>query len=192
MDADEAFTRLSAALRKLTDEHEQTQKVVAGLSEQFQLLLTILEARSELVPGHRRVLEKLRERAQVPAVQIELSDVADKYTVEGAEVDCGARMHLCHGRCCTFKVKMSRQDLGEAQLTWNIDQPYYLSKDANGYCVYQTRETGFCGTYQNRPAICRTYSCAGDTRVWIDFEKRIPAPMPETLVTIRRHVPKAD
>jgi hypothetical protein len=30
--------------------------------------------------------------------------------------------------------------------------------------------------YEHRPAICRTYDCRKDPRIWIDFEKRIPAP----------------
>jgi Fe-S-cluster containining protein len=43
---------------------------------------------------------------------------------------------------------------------------------------------GACTIYEKRPASCRAYDCRADPRVWIDFEARIPAPMPETLTPV--------
>ena len=189
MDDPDRLAELTAAVHALAESNERTQKISAELQSQLDTLLQILIGRGELHEGHRELLEKLRARAQlVGKPRIELHNEPDKYVVQNAEVDCGARMHLCHGRCCTFKVPLARQDLAEGGLVWDVDHPYRLAKNDEGYCVYQTRETGFCGTYHNRPAVCRSYSCEGDTRIWIDFEKMIPAPMAEGLVTIRRNV----
>ena len=96
-----------------------------------------------------------------------------------APVDCASRVHLCHARCCSFVVELSRQDVEEGGLLWDIEQPYLLRREADGLCSHLDRKTQACGVYQNRPAGCRTYDCRTDQRVWIDFEKRIPAPMPE-------------
>ncbi len=191
MDIETVYVELSAAIRKLTERNETTQKISAELQIQFDLLLQILLARGDLSQGHRTVLEKLRQRAQLlTEPQLELSGDIDKYTVAVSEVDCASRMHVCHGRCCSFNPLLSRQDVQEGKVAWDIDRPYRLAKNKEGYCVYQVRESGFCGNYEYRPAGCRTYSCAGDPRIWIDFDNMIAAPMPETLITIRRTVPK--
>ena len=68
-----------------------------------------------------------------------------------------------------------------AGLLWDIEQPYLLRRETDGLCSHLDRKTQACDVYQNRPAACRTYDCRTDQRVWIDFEKRIPAPMPERL-----------
>jgi Fe-S-cluster containining protein len=187
MDADEVYQQLGAAVRRLAAANERNEKLIAELGAVLENVLQVMQFRGELGGGHLRQLDKLRERATLAtAIPLELNDTADKYSVTNSEVDCGARMHLCHGRCCSFNVKLSRQDLREGQLAWRIDEPYLLDQTKEGYCVYQTRETGFCGNYQYRPAPCRSYDCRDDHRIWIDFEQMIPAPMPEELVTIRR------
>ncbi len=186
---DERYLELAAGVRRALELNERTETTVSELRLMLDTLLSILQARGQLSDGHLRVLEKLRERARLSDEKtVELNDVPDKYAVVSSEVDCGNRMHLCHGRCCSFNVKLSRQDLEEGGLAWRIQEPYYLAHDKQGYCVYQVRETGFCGSYHNRPAPCRTYDCRNDLRVWLDFEKMIPAPMADGLVTIRRNV----
>ncbi|MGN6110242.1 MAG: YkgJ family cysteine cluster protein [Kofleriaceae bacterium] len=188
MDADEVYAQLGAALRRLSADNERNEKSIAELGVALDTLIQIMQFRGEVGEGHLRTIAKLRERTTRAAQpHLELNTTVDKYQVENSEVDCGARMHLCHGRCCSFNVRLSRQDLKEGQLEFRIDEPYFLEQTAEGYCIYQTRETGFCGNYQYRPAPCRSYDCREDRRIWLDFEQMIPAPMPEELVTIRRN-----
>jgi Fe-S-cluster containining protein len=175
-DAD--YLALMAAVRRQAEVNAALEKEVARLTEVAAAALALNE-------GQRQLLA----RRPPAATAVVLADTEDKYQVVNADVDCGARMHLCHGRCCSFNVKMSRQDLEENRLRFRIDEPYHLARNAEGYCVYQSRETGFCGTYQDRPARCREYTCRDDNRIWIDFDRMIPAPMPNGLVTIRRKVP---
>jgi Fe-S-cluster containining protein len=183
---DEArYLELMAQLRRQAEILTEQEKVI---DETIDAFLAILKETGTLNDGQLLLLARARTGA-APALPYDIADEEDKYAVENSEVDCAARMHLCHGRCCRFHIRLSRQDVEEQQLQFDIDRPYALAKNAEGYCVYQTRETGFCGTYQNRPAPCRRYTCAEDKRIWIDFEKMIPAPMPNGLVPIRRKVP---
>ncbi len=161
--------------------------MVAELASVIETLLQILRQKAELGDGHLRMIEKLRRHAKLATTpKIDLDNTSDKYELESKPIDCESLMHLCHGRCCGFEVVLSRQDLAEGKLEWVIDKPYHLPKKPTGFCIYQNNDTGFCGNYEHRPAICRRYDCRDDKRVWLDFENRIPAPMPETLVTIRR------
>jgi Fe-S-cluster containining protein len=104
----------------------------------------------------------------------------DKYAVTDLpDIDCDARMHLCHGRCCTFVFPLSEQDLEEGVVKWRYDQPYRIRQGpgptGSRYCVHSHPETHGCTVYHQRPVVCRTYSCRGDKRIWKDFDARIPA-----------------
>ena len=48
--------------------------------------------------------------------------------------------------------------------------PYYIRHEASGFCTHLRDDPRGCGVYENRPAICRRYSCAGDERIWKDFD----------------------
>jgi Fe-S-cluster containining protein len=168
---------------------DELRQQITELASVIDTLLTIFVQKGELNEGHLRVIQKLKRHAKAAtSPQIALDHTTDKYEVEGtgAEIDCDARMHLCLGRCCSFEKPLSEQDLREGKLEWQIDRPYYLARTRTGLCAYQAEDTGGCKAYEHRPATCRRYDCREDARVWIDFEKRIPAPMPDGLVTIRR------
>ena len=80
---------------------------------------------------------------------------------------------ICKARCCTLTVYCSAQDLDERVVQWDYSQPYRIRKREDGYCAHSEPETRRCGIYDKRPAICRTYDCRQDKRIWIDFDKRI-------------------
>ena len=167
---------------------DELRQSLAELASVIDTLLTILVQKGELNEGHLRVIQKLKRYAKAAtAPQIALDHTTDKYEVEGtgADIDCAARMHLCLGRCCSFQIPLSQQDLREGKLEWQIDRPYYLARTRAGLCTYQSEQTGGCTNYEHRPATCRRYDCREDKRVWLDFENMIPAPVPEGLVTIR-------
>lgn len=186
-------TALRAVLDRLIADNERTQRGVAELQQQFETLIEIMIAAGTLRPGHAELINKLRKRVEIARkVPIELSPDEDKYAVTGEPIDCEARLHLCQARCCSFNVTLSRQDLAEGELTWDIDQPYRLSRHADGYCGHLGREDARCQRYEHRPATCRSYSCKTDRRVWIDFEARIPAPMPPTVIALHRLTARRD
>jgi Fe-S-cluster containining protein len=175
---DDETRALRARLASLED-------TVAGTKAALDVLLDMLAGR-ELTEGHRRLVERAR-RAAAPGRRVKLAVYADKYQVPNAEIDCDARMHLCQGRCCAFGFVLSTQDLEDGKVRWEVDDPYVIRHEADGYCAHFDRARGGgCTTYEHRPATCRRYDCREDPRVWIDFAQRIPAPLPEGLIPPRR------
>ena len=180
---------LEKNLELMLAQHARTERAVAELQQQFETLLEIMVAMGTLKPGHTALIEKLRRRVEVARqAPVALGPGDDKYTITGEPIDCESRLELCQARCCGFKVLLSRQDLAEGQLAWEIDRPYEMVRAASGYCTYLGTEDARCQNYEHRPATCRSYSCKTDARVWIDFEARIPAPMPGTMIPVHRLV----
>ena len=181
MEGEELYRALATVLKRATDSEDRSSETAASLLATVDLLIEILAGRGVINDGHRRLLAKVRERARAERPRVRLRTLVDKYQQPVSPIDCDKPVHLCHARCCSFVVELSRQDLEEGQLLWNIEEPYLLRREADGYCSYLDRATRGCGAYRNRPAACRTYDCRSDQRVWIDFDKMIPAPMPEYL-----------
>lgn len=195
-DDDEPRRELGTAIRyvhsvaaRLREDHERLDGTVEALmAALIEAGVITDEAIDEhLADGSRQA------RARRPQQHEPLMDTcADKYAVPDPGIDCEARMHLCHGRCCSFAFALSAQDLDEGVVRWRYHEPYMNQQRADGYCVHNDATTRMCGVYQHRPGTCRSYDCRADRRVWIDFEARIPAP-PEAvrapLIEIKRRKP---
>ena len=98
--------------------------------------------------------------------------VADEQA-PATEVDCAARMHICQAVCCRMEIALSRSEVEAGAVKWDLGRPYCLRRGADGYCTHLDRASGGCGVYQDRPGVCRRYSCANDERIWLDFERMI-------------------
>jgi Fe-S-cluster containining protein len=127
--------------------------------------------------------ERIRKREQERSKQqlmVSVAPAIDKYKMTDLpDIDCAARLHLCRGRCCMLTFPLSFQDLDEGVVKWEYQRPYLIKhRHDDGYCVHNVE--GSCGVYEHRPAICRSYTCKNDKRIWTDFERRIPAPWPNT------------
>ncbi|HEU5002202.1 MAG TPA: hypothetical protein VFW71_05410 [Actinomycetota bacterium] len=86
------------------------------------------------------------------------------------EVNCGERMHVCHAVCCKLHFALTGGEVDAGAVRFDLGWPYMIRHDRDGYCTHNDRATGFCGVYADRPGICRKYSCAGDERIWKDFD----------------------
>jgi Fe-S-cluster containining protein len=166
----------------LVDEIETLAKILqarpdqADVARKLEWLIDALVIRGQLPKEFAKLANKIR--ADRSSVRLTL--VTDKYKKEGPEIDCASRIHLCQARCCRFEVALSEQDIKDG-IPFDIAQPYMLPRDpSTKKCVCMNAE-GACTIYDKRPASCRVYDCRGDKRVWIDFEARIPAPMPERI-----------
>ena len=128
-----------------------------------------LEARSSEIAA--------RERARVqPQAQVQVAPEGDKYALVNLPViDCATRLSLCKARCCTMTFPLSFQDINERVVEWEYYRPYQIRQRADGYCCHSDSETRACRVYDQRPATCRLYDCRHDRRIWLDFERRIPA-----------------
>jgi Fe-S-cluster containining protein len=104
-------------------------------------------------------------------------------------VDCTALMPLCNARCCSLTFSLTTQDLDEGRVLWEATTPYVIRHEADGYCSHVDRNSGGCGVYEQRPATCRGYDCRSDSRIWLDFDKRILAPLPSGLSALPTNSP---
>lgn len=88
-------------------------------------------------------------------------------------VDCEARLSLCGAACCWLRPALTPEDVDEGVARWDGGEPYRLRAGLSGACGH-LRKGGGCGIHAERPLACRTYTCAIDARIWVDFERRIP------------------
>jgi len=170
---------IAGGLRFLHLMEMQTKARVAELSADVAALSELLIGGGQVsldAYQKRRQLKVLHEneRAKVEA-SVAVMNVPDKYALTDLpRIDCASLLPLCRARCCTQAAALSVQDLDERVVRWDYARPYFLARGDDGYCVHNER--GGCGVYAERPAVCRLYDCREDRRIWIDFERRIPAP----------------
>ena len=106
--------------------------------------------------------------------RVQLARVGDKYAVPNSEVPCAELMHICQARCCKLVFPLSTQDLDEGVVRWDYGRPYLIKQRASdGYCTHN--EQGRCSVHEHRPAVCRSYTCKDDKRIWADFDNRVLA-----------------
>jgi Fe-S-cluster containining protein len=89
---------------------------------------------------------------------------------EAEPVDCAARMHICKAVCCKLKFALSSEEVEAGKVKWDIGHPYIIRQDSTGYCCHNDPTSGGCRIYDERPGLCRRYSCRHDGRIWTDFE----------------------
>jgi Fe-S-cluster containining protein len=118
------------------------------------------------------------EESEAPPARARIGAEIDKYGTDfqTVTIDCAERIALCKAACCRFTFLLSRQDLDEGVVRWDYGQPYVIRQREDGCCVHNARDGRGCTVHAQRPAVCRAYDCRGDTRVWVDFERRIPNP----------------
>ena len=55
-------------------------------------------------------------------------------------------------------------------MRWDLGRPYLNRRGTDGYCHQCDPGSHACGVYEQRPSVCRRYSCANDARIWKDFD----------------------
>jgi Fe-S-cluster containining protein len=85
-------------------------------------------------------------------------------------VDCAERMPICQAVCCRLHFALSAAEVEAGTVRWDLGLPYRIRQDTGGTCVHNEAVSHDCGVYADRPGVCRTYSCAGDERIWTDFD----------------------
>jgi Fe-S-cluster containining protein len=119
-----------------------------------------------------------------------LSGRPDKYQVVPTQVNCAERLRYCRSACCSLDVVLSPQDVEEGAVRWDLAHPYHVRRSGDGYCCHLQRDSGGCEIYERRPHVCRSYSCAEDNRIWLDFEKMIPNEETQVALRNRRDQPR--
>ncbi len=177
---------LNAGLRHLHFLSMQSKHDLVDITSRFFALMEELVANGQLdlrTFDERRLRLREKEEARLQQrAHVQVADPVDKYELEDLpQIDCQSRIHLCKARCCKLTFPLSFQDLDEGIVQWNYLNPYQIRQKPDGYCVHNKSDSGHCCVYKHRPAICRTYDCRNDKRIWLDFEKGIPAPEDKNL-----------
>lgn len=164
---DDLVRELGVLARQLAERDDH-----ADLARRLEWLVDTLILRGQLPESFRRLLGRVGgERSTV-----RLAMFRDKYQVPSPDVDCAALVPLCRSRCCSMDVTLSAQDVAEGGIPFDVTQPYAMPRDpTTKRCVCMNAE-GACTIYERRPGTCRAYDCRHDKRIWLDFERRIPAP----------------
>src|SRR5262245_34921959 len=144
-------------------------------------LIELLQERSlvsieELDRRQREVAQRLARKQGDKRVGVLLQDPEyDKYTFTGGvKIDCENRVHLCRAACCRLPFALSKQDVQEGIVKWDLGQPYVIARGRDGYCTHL--DSCRCTVYENRPIPCRGYDCRKDKRIWLDFEHHLINP----------------
>lgn len=119
----------------------------------------------------RHEIEVAGESA-APGVMLRL-DAPEAAKRPAAKVNCAERLHICKAVCCKLTFALSPAEVEEGAVRWDLGQPYIIRQKKCGYCTHNDPEKHGCRLYENRPAVCRVYSCADDQRIWKDFERMV-------------------
>jgi len=172
-------SRLNAEGSRLLENSSFLYGLVELLVEKRVIALPELEARKQVVAA--RLVKQFLERGMGVALQ---KEAENKYEFAGGvEIDCESRVELCHAACCRMNFALSRQDVEEGIVKWDLGRPYLIAQDTEGYCRHLDRESCRCMVREYRPLACRAFDCRNDGRIWIDFENRIINPHLDELFT---------
>jgi Fe-S-cluster containining protein len=159
-----------------------SQQVLREIFTLLQALLLTLDGDDSVHTGKLRQQSKqLIEQYGLDAhyqagLGILLDQQNGKTTFVGDGAPCESRWATCRGGCCTLRFALTPEEVEAGHVQWHPDHPFQIAQGPDGRCVHQDRETGHCTIYENRPAICRNYSCKKDSRIWANYEEVEPGP----------------
>lgn len=164
--------RLSQGTNKTMENSAFLYGLIELLSEKGLISIQELDERKKVVA--ERLIAQLKEKGLGVMLQ---DEVEDKYSFEGeAKIDCENRIEFCHAACCRLRFALSKQDVYEGVIKWDLGRPYLIAQDKDGYCTHFERGTCRCTVREHRPVPCRGYDCRNDKRIWADFENKIVNP----------------
>jgi len=168
-----AHARLSENTKAAVEVGAFLYALIELLSEKGLISIEELDAR---MPEVRARLEKKNSEKGV-GVLIQDEPGIDKYAFDGeAQIDCENRVHLCRASCCRLPFALSKQDIREGVIHWDLGQPYIIEQTPEGYCTHMEQPSCRCTVREQRPVPCRAYDCRKDQTIWLDFENRVINP----------------
>jgi Fe-S-cluster containining protein len=167
-----AHSRLNANTAKTLEAASFLYALIELLSESGIITIEGLDERKQAVGC--RLAEEFKQKSMGAMLQ---DPEYDKYNFnQETTIDCEARIHRCRGACCRIPFALSKQDIHEGIVRWDLGRPYLIEHGDGGYCIHMKGSTHTCGIYQNRPVPCRAFNCSGDERIWLDFANMVENP----------------
>ena len=114
----------------------------------------------DFAPLSKEEREKIMEIALKRVVMINgkvygLEDDAEPDAV----VDCASITARCKAFCCTYVFALTQEEAKKGFYKYNAEKPFYIARDADGYCSYLDHTTFNCSIHDKRPLRCRKYAC---------------------------------
>lgn len=165
-------SRANANTHRILEAASFLYALIELLEEKGIITIGELDERKDIVA--QRVEKRFLDKGM--GVNLQQPEL-DKYAFRGeVQIDCASRVHLCRAACCRLWFPLSRQDVDEGVIRWDLRFPYIIAQDGGGCCKHLNHATGQCTVYQNRPLPCRTFDCRNDQRIWLDYENRVINP----------------
>lgn len=167
-----AHSRLNANTAKTLETASFLYALVELLSESGIIAIEQLDERKKIVG--RRLADEFKQKNMGAMLQ---DPEYDKYNFNlEVAIDCQNRIQHCRGSCCRIPFALSKQDIHEGIVRWELGRPYLIEHGQDGYCNHWRRDTHRCGIYANRPVPCRGFDCRKDERIWLDFANMVANP----------------
>ena len=159
---------LHAALTDQASRANEVEAVVNGLAD----LLVRLELVSaeDLVESVETTRKVIADAGGQLSLGVAIRGDTDAPGVPADEIDCAARIPYCKAVCCRLRFPLTVAEIESGPVKWDLGRPYFNRQAPNGYCHCFDDDSHGCTVYEDRPTPCRVYSCAGDERIWKDFE----------------------
>lgn len=146
----------------------QNEAVVNGLVD--LLIQHKVVDSDELLAAVQNVRRQIAEAGEAASVGVAIRVDAEGVVAPEVPVDCEARLPVCKAVCCRLRFALSVEEVEGGLMKWDLGRPYYNRQGPDGYCHQSHAGTHTCDVYEERPTVCRQYSCARDARIWKDFE----------------------
>jgi Fe-S-cluster containining protein len=159
--------------------HSALSRQSARINEIESFLFAVIDlatqkgitAPDELTEAVRKVREEMLEKQETsyPGIALRVDGPDDN---EFIPVNCEERMHICKAVCCKLDFALNAEEIESGKIKWDLGRPYFIRHESKTcHCSHIDTETLRCNVYDHRPSVCKKYSCAGDKRIWKDFEK---------------------
>src|SRR4051812_43327137 len=136
------------------DAHSRVNKAMQKTIETASFLFSLIEictekgliSIEELDARQQEIANRLEAQAKSGGAGVKLQTPEfDKYAfTASAEIDCQSRIDICHASCCKLRFALSKQDIEERVVRWDLSSPYLIAHTPEGYCVHLDQGTCQC------------------------------------------------
>lgn len=170
--------------RQVEDGNLFTHSALSHLAERLNRVESLLYALADLcvdknlvVPDelkiyNQRIHDALAQQGEAVSAGVVMR-VDPEEPAQEPQIDCKARLPFCKAACCSLSFPLSSAEIERGLVKWELGRPYFARKDERCACVHLDPDKG-CDVYDNRPRVCRVYSCVKDERIWKDFDNMVP------------------
>jgi Fe-S-cluster containining protein len=178
LETDEILEGFLYSYRQMDTNAVKVYEASASINSLIDLLVAkgIIDI-EELEQRKKAEQKRLQESYKKDGVGVRVQNLdVDKYNLKDeTNIDCEKRLPICRAACCALTYALSIQDINEG-IRWSLGKPFMNARKTDGYCIHLQRDTLTCSIYEQRPSVCRQYSCRNDQRIWLDFDKMIINP----------------